>query len=74
MQVGDKVAYKAAWLKSVGADYELAQARGTVVGLKQLGKRTLVEVDWKNDDIPSLILNVNLCKVGSAAFGDSHTL
>lgn len=71
-EIGDRVAYKAAWLRSVGADRELAQARGKVVGLQKLGQNTLVEIEWESGDFPKRVLAPNICKVGSVAFGDCH--
>lgn len=70
-KIGDRVAYKAAWIKSTQC-HDLASARGTVEKIEKLGQRSLVTVDWGDDDVPPRVIDANLCKVGSAAFGDIH--
>lgn len=70
---GDRVAYSAMFLTSIGGDYELAQARGLVTEVSQLGQTFLARIDWGSLDIPGRVNVANLAKVGSAAFGDNAT-
>jgi hypothetical protein len=67
---GDRVAYAAKFLRSIGGDFEAAERRGTVVGIIG-GRVERITVRW--DDLPhepKNALPVNLAKVGSLAFHD----
>lgn len=69
-QVGDKVAYSAAWLRSVGLYAgDMPHARGTVVAVKTLsaGVPQLVEIEWGNPDIPRKVIAANLTLVSRIA-------
>ena len=60
--LGDRVAYSAAWLRSVGEIAgELPQLRGTITALKPIGQRELATIDW---DGPSKVMTCNLAHVG----------
>ncbi len=63
---GDRVAYSAAWLQSIGAyTGELPQARGTVLRLQPIGQQQLAVVQWDQAaDLPARVLVSNLAKVG----------
>ena len=70
LQIGDRVAYSRAFLKSIGCyTGNLPFARGTIAGFKSLGETVLAEVEWSND-APARVNVANLCKVGSVAFAD----
>jgi hypothetical protein len=71
-KLGDRVGYARRFLKSIGADYEMWQARGIVCGLRPLGDRTLVTVGWgaQADSLPASVIDANLAKVGTAEFVD----
>lgn len=73
MKIGDRIAYKAAWLKSIGGDYELSRARGKITDIQNLGQTKLASIEWENGDFPKKVNTKNICKVKSAAFGDSFT-
>lgn len=73
LKPGDRIAYKAAFLKSIGGDYNLSRARGVIAKLVPLGQATLAEIDWENGDFPKRVNVKNICKVKSAAFADSST-
>ena len=65
IQVGDRVAYSAAWLRSIGCcTGELPQARGTVTSLQAIGKQHLATVQWDQPDLPAKVLACNLALVG----------
>jgi hypothetical protein len=72
IQIGDKVAYSANWLRSTGqvaTSYDIGGWRGSVTELQTFGKDfTLATVTWhKGPDEPSRVNIVNLAKVGTAA-------
>ena len=69
--VGDKVAYKASFLRSTGQyTGSIPNARGTITELKNLGGNTLATIDWGNDDIPAKVLTANLSKVTARGIAD----
>lgn len=69
--VGDKVAYKASFLRSTGQyTGSVPHARGTVTELKPLGDKILATVDWQNDEIPAKVLLSNLSKVTVRGIAD----
>ena len=64
MKIGDRVRYKASFLRSIGAyTGDLPHARGVVVGLQKLGDNVLVEIEWGNENIPRKVLAPNLEKI-----------
>ena len=65
---GDKVAYAAAWLKSLclHTSWE-ARARGIVQGVEPFGNRALVTVQWEGRDKPIGVLDANLTLVSRIA-------
>jgi hypothetical protein len=73
IQIGDRVAYSANWLRSTGMYVgELGFWRGTVTNMQTHGSKdfVLATVTWdkgKGPDEPSLILAANLAKVGTPA-------
>ena len=73
LKPGDRIAYKACWIKTIGGDYELSRARGVITKLVPLGQTTLAEINWENGDFPKRVNVKNICKVKSAAFADSFT-
>lgn len=71
IQVGDRVAYKASFLRSTGQyTGDLPFARGTVTEMKTLGDNTLAVIDWQNPDIPEKVLVSNLSKVTQRGLAD----
>ncbi len=62
MQVGDKVAYSAKWLRSVGIfTGPLPFARGEVVALEKLStETTLAQVKWDRAGVPEKVNIRNL--------------
>jgi len=72
MDVGDRIAYKAAFLHSI-CGRDMAQARGTITQLTILSKECiLASIDWESGEWPARVNTKNICKVKSAAFGDRH--
>ncbi len=64
IQVGDRVAYKASFLRSTGQyTGDIPHARGIVTDIKPFGDNALATIDWKNDEIPPKVLLSNLSKV-----------
>jgi hypothetical protein len=69
INIGDRVAYSANWLRSVGLyTGDLPAARGTVKALDQLGSTTLAVIDWGTDDIPRRVNVANLARVYGQGF------
>jgi len=70
IKTGDKVAYKAAFLRSIGATCgELGHARGTVTGITEYGANfSLADIDWGSPDIPAKVNVGNLCKINGSGF------
>lgn len=72
LQVGDRVAYSAKFLRSIG-DYshQSASMRGTVQGLRPMAhsKNVLVKIKWDNDDdeLRAGALSCNLVRVEKIA-------
>lgn len=72
IKVGDNVRYAVHFLRSI-SQYTgpMANATGTVVGLKPFGTtggtedRNLVVIDWHGEDLPTKVLDSNLTVVGS---------
>ena len=53
MKIGDRVRYKASFLRSIGAyTGDLPHARGVGVGLQKLGDNVVVEKEWGIENIP----------------------
>jgi hypothetical protein len=71
MNIGDRVAYSANFLRSTGQVVgEAGFQRGTIVEFEPLGSITLARVKWDNPDWNFFITSVNvanLAKVGTAA-------
>lgn len=69
IQVGDRVAYRVRWLRSVGLCHsDAARARGVVTEMKPLGRSLiLARVNW-DSDMPERVNVENLARVGSVAF------
>lgn len=60
---GDRVAYNHSFLKSVQADRDIADMRGTVVMTKELRPGlSLVTVNWDGYEIKRC-MSTNLCRV-----------
>jgi hypothetical protein len=79
VEVGDKVAFSATWLRSIGAyTGPLPFARGEVTAIRDCGSVKIAAVAWDpnahgfeatEDEMPSETVNVkNLVPVGSPAF------
>jgi hypothetical protein len=70
IQIGDKVAYSATFLRSTG-NYTgpIPHARGTVTELKVLSPDvTLATVDWNDDEVPIRVNVKNLCRLNERGF------
>lgn len=64
IQVGDRVAYSAAWLRSTGQfTGDAPFARGVVTRLIPQGQTTLAEIDWGTSDLPTTVNVANLSRV-----------
>jgi len=63
LEIGDKVRYRANFLRSIG-EYtgSLPRARGIVTDIQSLGGRRLIVVDWRDPNIPEKVLEPNLEK------------
>lgn len=71
IEVGDKVAYKASFLRSTGQyTGDIPHARGVVTEIKSLGEMTLATVDWGNPNIPPRVNTANLSKVTQRGVAD----
>lgn len=68
MNVGDRVAYTARFLRSIGGDFATAERRGELISWDE---RTAI-VQWDDAPSPQRVLRVNIAKVGSVRFGDVH--
>ena len=71
MMIGDRVAYSANFLRSIGAQTgELGQARGTIQAIERLAKCgvELAHVKWGSPDVPERVNVKNLCRVGGTGF------
>lgn len=65
MEIGTRVAYSVGFLRSIGSEHtDLAHARGTIIGMSNLGGLVLATIDWKNPDIPDKVNVANLAVVG----------
>jgi hypothetical protein len=75
IEVGDKAAYSAKWLRSTGQIAgDIGHARGVVMEIKAHTKTfVLATVDWGTDEFPNKILLVNLAKIGPNGEFWQHT-
>ena len=66
LQRGDRVAYSASFLRSIGCTTgELPQARGTVQELLELGSTQLAQIRWDTPgNLPQRVAVGNLARVG----------
>jgi hypothetical protein len=64
--VGDHVAYSVQFLRNIGMSHSaMAHGRGTVVGIENPTPTwTLVQIAWKNANLPDKVNAENLAKVG----------
>jgi hypothetical protein len=61
---GDRVAYSARFLRSIGCfTGDMPQVRGTVTALEQLGDASLAIIDWGGLDLPQKVHVANLSRV-----------
>ena len=67
LQPGDRIAYSAAFLRSIGCQTgELPAARGTVEAIENLGSTQLARIAWdRPDNLPQRVAVANLAKVGA---------
>lgn len=64
IEVGSKVAYSSAWLRSTGQGTgALPFARGIVTELKKMGETVIATIDWGDDEVPPRVNVVNLALV-----------
>jgi hypothetical protein len=69
INVGDRVAYSAAFLRGTGQfTGDVPHARGEVKALLPLGETTLAEIAWDRPDLPARVNVANLCLVGGRGF------
>lgn len=68
MKPGDRIAYTARFLRSIGGDFATAERRGEVISMDE---RTAI-VQWEDVPSPQRVLLVNIAKVGSIRFSDVH--
>lgn len=71
IQVGDTVAYAAAFLRSIGYHSgEMPQTRGQVTALVPVGKDVLLaEIAWDLPDLPNRVNVKNLARVRGLGLG-----
>lgn len=64
-KAGDRVAYKASFLRSIGMATGLGHARGVVTKLEKFGQAKLVTIQWEGgkDTAPERVLDANLSLV-----------
>lgn len=56
LKLRDTVRFSSEWLRSTGShSNEMAQAKGTIVGLVALGSTTLALVEWDKPDLPDQV-------------------
>jgi len=68
VKTGDRVAYSAAWLRSIGCySGDLPALRGEVLKVQPLGRQQLATVQWAGEDQPAKVLVTNLALVGPNA-------
>ena len=61
----NRVAYSAAFLRSIGAiTGDMPQRRGTVIDIVPVGRRRMAKVQWDDEQEPKLVCVGNLAKVG----------
>ena len=72
LKIGDVVAYRAKFLKDIADfSYKSASKRGKITKIEEISKDfIIVEIDG---DFGHSVNIKNICKVGSAAFGDNST-
>lgn len=64
LEVGDKVQYSKAWLRSTGSyTGDFPRAKGVITKLEKLGSLFLAVIDWNYPDIPSKVNVANLKKL-----------
>jgi len=66
LQPGDRVAYSAQFLRSIGCQTgELPAARGTVEAIENLGSTQLARIAWDTPgNLPQRVAAANLARVG----------
>lgn len=65
LKAGDRVAYSAAFLRSIGAQTgDAGFVRGTYQGEQKVGQRMFARVLWDGDDEPKLVCRPNIAPVG----------
>lgn len=71
IEVGSRVAYSAAWLRSTGRfTGALPSARGVVTALIPLGETVLAEIDWGDECIPKRVNMAHLTKATAKGIAD----
>jgi hypothetical protein len=72
LEVGDRVAYSRAFLRSIGAFAgDMPHARGEITGLVPVGREViLAEVSWDRAELPARVNVKNLCRIGIRAYHD----
>ncbi len=69
-KVGDKVAYSANFLASLGhhdITHSMSKVRGVIIRLRMIGPIVLAEIRWDDEEIPTKVITNNLAKVGQNA-------
>lgn len=68
--LGDRIAYSADFLRSIGCYAgDMPAGRGIVKSLKQIGSMTLAHIEWEGDaELPQTINVNNIAKVGGRGF------
>ena len=65
-KAGDRVAYSAAFCRSIGCQTgEIPAMRGTVKRIREMPPRRLVYVLWDGDETQTSVLEANLAIVGA---------
>lgn len=71
IEIGDRVCYKASFLRSTGQySDDIPHARGIVKELKPLGDKILAVIEWDKPNIPEKVLITNLSKVTQRGVAD----
>ncbi len=71
IKVGDRVCYKASFLRSTGQyTGDIPHARGVVESIKEYGGMSIANVNWNDSETPSKVNTKNLSKVTERGLAD----
>ncbi len=72
LEQGDRIGHSQTFLRSIGADKEIADMRGVITGFKKLGQNEYAYVRWYDDpDMRDKLVRVSaIARVVSVSFSD----